>query len=257
MPPHLPIKKSQGGQALLNLACGIYMHHDWNNVDFNPYTWMVRHPSLAATLKKAGILSNKRYERLKRTDPQIIRWDLRRGIPFADASFDVVYHSHFLEHLPKSRALLFLRECHRVLKSGGLLRVVIPDLRYWAERFLESFAKMQQATTPLECHEMSIDNLIGQMVHAEHSSTREQRPAIRFIEGLIRGGTHQTGELHRWMYDIFTLSRILQKTGFVDLQAQTATSSRLPGFTAFCLDTDEDGSVRKPESLYMEAEKRS
>jgi hypothetical protein len=102
----LRIKRTPGGQAL-NLACGVYMHWDWNNVDFNPYSRMVRYPWLAPILKILGVLSKKRYERLKRTDPAIISWDLRRGIPFPDASFDMVYHSHFLEHLPNDFALAF------------------------------------------------------------------------------------------------------------------------------------------------------
>jgi len=233
------------------------MHNDWNNVDFNPYTWMVLHPRLAAVLKRVGVLSNKRYERLKRTDPRIIRWDLRRGIPFPDESFDMAYHSHFLEHLPKPLAPVFLKECHRVLKPDGTLRVVVPDLRYWAARYLESFDDMQDGKSHLERHGKAIDNLIGQMVHGEHSSTREQRPAIRWIERLIRGGTDRTGELHRWMYDVFTLRDALEKAGFFNFREQTATSSRWPDWPAFGLDTDEDGAVRKPESLFTEAEKRS
>src|SRR5437773_9968167 len=125
------IKKTPGGQAFLNLACGIYMHRDWNNVDFNPYTWMVHYPRLAALLKELCILSAKRYARLQQTDAAIIRWDVRKGIPFPDQAFDVAYHSHFLEHLPKKDASAFLKECYRVLKAGGILRVVVPDLKYW------------------------------------------------------------------------------------------------------------------------------
>ena len=34
-------------------------------------------------------------------DQCVIAHDLRRGIPFADESFDVVYHSHVLEHLSR------------------------------------------------------------------------------------------------------------------------------------------------------------
>src|SRR5262245_46493744 len=147
------IKKNRDGKALLNLACGVYMHRDWNNVDFNPYTWMVHYPRLAALLRTAGILSKKRYERLKETDPAIIAWDLRKGIPFPDQAFDFVYHSHFLEHLSKECAPSFLKECHRVLKPGGTLRVVVPDLRYWTEQYMQSTAAMRHRSVNLEEHE--------------------------------------------------------------------------------------------------------
>ena len=252
-----PIKTTPDGRTLLNLACGIYMHWDWNNVDFNPYTRIVRYPRLAAMLHAAGILSHKRYQRLKSTDPRIIAWDLRRGIPFPDASFDMVYHSHFLEHLPPRQVPDFLRECHRVLKPNGIMRVVVPDLGYWAEQYLDSAARIRKGGAGLEQHERAIDNLIGQMVHHEHSSTREQRPLVRFIERLVRGGTDRTGELHRWMYDRFTLREVVVRAGFSNTQEHTATSSHLPNWAAYCLDSDAQGCTHKPESLFLEAKKES
>jgi hypothetical protein len=150
-----------------------------------------------------------------------------------------------------------LKECRRVLRADGTLRVVVPNLQYWAERYLESIARIEQGSIALESHEKAVENLIGQLVHWEHSSTREQRPAIRFIERLVRRGTEKTGELHRWMSDAFTLRHALVEAGFIHIQEHTPISSRLPGWGAFCLDTAEDGSVRKPKSLYLEAEKGS
>jgi SAM-dependent methyltransferase len=60
-------------------------------------------------------------------------------LPFATDSADVVYNSHFLEHVPRASVPKFLNECRRVLKVGGQLRIVIPDLEnicrtYLAER---------------------------------------------------------------------------------------------------------------------------
>lgn len=67
-----------------------------------------------------------------------LRWDVRRGLPFADASVTGVFSEHFLEHLSQADGLFFLRECRRVLKPGGMVRVAMPDLdaivaRYGAE----------------------------------------------------------------------------------------------------------------------------
>ena len=83
---------------LLNLGCGSRFHPGWTNVDMAP-----QHPS-------------------------VLRCDFLEGLPFADQSQDVVYHSHVLEHLPRDHAVDFLRECRRVLKPGGILRVAVPDL---------------------------------------------------------------------------------------------------------------------------------
>ena len=83
---------------MLNLGCGGRFHPEWTNIDF---------------YSSGGA---------------VIAHDLNLGIPFPDSSFDVVYHSHVLEHFPKAKARRFIAECVRVLKPGGILRVVVPDL---------------------------------------------------------------------------------------------------------------------------------
>jgi len=47
------------------------------------------------------------------------------ALPFTDASFDVVIASHIIEHLDTPETLL--RECLRVLRPGGVLRVSCPS----------------------------------------------------------------------------------------------------------------------------------
>jgi SAM-dependent methyltransferase len=69
--------------------------------------------------------------------------------------------------------------------------------------------------------------------------------------GMFRLG----GEVHLWMYDRFSLRRALENTGFRCVQQCTAHESRIDGFAAYHLDTLADGTVCKPDSLYMEAEK--
>ncbi|HNW96916.1 MAG TPA: methyltransferase domain-containing protein [Bacteroidales bacterium] len=91
----------------LNLGCGNHFHPDWKNVDF--------------------VSNNK----------NVIAHDLLNGIPFPDNTFDVVYHSHVLEHFPKAKADCFISECFRVLKNGGILRVVVPNLEVIAEEYLK------------------------------------------------------------------------------------------------------------------------
>jgi len=57
-----------------------------------------------------------------------------------DASVDVVFTSNFFEHLPDKRALLdTMNECGRVLRSGGKLLVLMPNLRYVGERYWDYF----------------------------------------------------------------------------------------------------------------------
>jgi SAM-dependent methyltransferase len=93
-------------KVMLNLGCGADFHPAFVNVDLLPR-------------------------------PGVIGHDLRKGIPFPDATYDLVYHSTMLSHLRPTDALGLTRECYRVLKPGGVLRVVTEDLEQMCRVYLE------------------------------------------------------------------------------------------------------------------------
>jgi predicted SAM-dependent methyltransferase/glycosyltransferase involved in cell wall biosynthesis len=61
--------------------------------------------------------------------------DARAGLPYPDQSVKGVYSEHFFEHLTQAEGLRFMRECRRVLKSGGRVRVAMPDLDEIVQRY--------------------------------------------------------------------------------------------------------------------------
>jgi predicted SAM-dependent methyltransferase len=69
-------------------------------------------------------------------DPVDVAWNLANPLPFEPASADAVFHEHLLEHLPPQAGAAFMRECYRVLKPGGILRVGVPD----AGQLIRSYA---------------------------------------------------------------------------------------------------------------------
>jgi len=97
--------------ALLHLGCGRDVHPAFVNIDLVPAPGVVAH-------------------------------DLRRGIPFPDATFDLAYHATMLSHLRPADALTLTRECYRVLKPGGVLRVVTEDLETMCRTYLQ---KLEEA----------------------------------------------------------------------------------------------------------------
>ena len=52
--------------------------------------------------------------------------DVREPWPFADV--ELIFAEHFLEHLTLAEGLRFLRECRRVLREDGVLRLSTPNL---------------------------------------------------------------------------------------------------------------------------------
>ena len=63
------------------------------------------------------------------------------------------------------------------------------------------------------------------------------------------------GEVHQWMYDRYSLARLLQEAGFCDPVVRDPTSSQIPDWVSFHLDTLPDGTVIKPDLFFMEATK--
>ena len=244
---------------MLNLACGSRMHPDWNNLDFSPLTLLAKHMILARILRKVGILSEKRFERLSQVARGVNRWILRKGIPFIDGLFDVYFHSHFLEHLDREVAGVFLKECYRVLKPSGIMRVVVPDLEVQCRKYVDTLQALAQTENPdpetMVAHQETIRRLLGQMIVTELAGTAEQVFLVRLVERFIRGDAARAGEIHRWMYDQHTLKELLRNVGFKDIRVESPSTGRIQGWWTFCLDTEEDGSAYKRESIYIEGVK--
>jgi ubiquinone/menaquinone biosynthesis C-methylase UbiE len=168
----------------------------------------------------------------------------------------VVYHSHFIEHIDPQAVPSLLRECYRVLKVRGVLRVVAPDLELLVSRY-QAAVQALDADRPAapKLHHQAVADIFDQMVRTEASGTKGQKRWVRWIEGRIRGGAAEIGEAHRWMYDRHSLGQLLTQAGFRDVQRQAASTSLIAGWGEFQLDTNTDGSVYKPESLFMEGVK--
>ena len=247
-----PLKRLADGRALVNLGSSARVAPGWNNVDSSWLLRLARRPHLARVAHAVGIVSPYRYEKLTRLNRDVVCWNLRRGIPFPDASVDVVYHSHVLEHLDREDAPGFLRECRRVLKPGGFLRVVVPDLEQLARRYVEVARRLPDGATPDE-HAAAVDELFDQMVTLVPRLRAQRPPAVRLLETVFVGNTRRSGEMHRWMYDRHSLGRLLADAGFVGMETLDESTSRIEGWTGFRLDTEPDGSPYKPGSLYVEA----
>lgn len=282
------MKNSQSNAArrrMLNVGCGRQRHPDWCNID------------------------------LIATDDSVIAHDIRNGLPFEDNSFDVVYHSHVLEHLSPEEGELLVRECRRVLKTGGVLRMVVPDLERIAELYLQmlrnawhgdKIARANYEWMKLELLDQLVRNqsggLMGPYMIDNAKANREfvasragreiescettpvdrslrragwtsrfregmrrtklaiMRKAIRlllgttYVDAFDEGVFRQQGEIHRWMYDRFSLRELCEKHGFSGFTICRADESQIKRFSDFQLDFD-GARPRKPDSLFVECRK--
>lgn len=149
--------------------------------------------------------------------PVDLSWNIRRPLPFRRDTVDVIFHEHVLEHIDAYHGYHFLKECYRILKPGGVMRIVLPDAR----RYLASYFDPE---------------------HKFLDSWRGQRftPMLALQEEFYSFG-------HRAMYDYETLALFCRVIGFNVIEARQFGDSRLIP----CPDT----VCRIPDSFYTEVVK--
>ena len=62
--------------------------------------------------------------------PDMIFLDAREPFPFETGTLYFLYSEHLFEHLSYHDGIAHLKECCRVLKPGGVLRISTPDLAF-------------------------------------------------------------------------------------------------------------------------------
>jgi SAM-dependent methyltransferase len=239
---------------VLNLGCGVRVSEKAINIDWSMYLRVQR--SRVLSVVAPLFLSEQRKARLQALrGKQILVHDLSKGIPFETGTVDAVYHAHLLEHLNREQARLFLTECQRVLKPGGLIRIVVPDMKTLAQSYLESFKLAMERDSGAVDHEDRIADMIEQCVRDEAVGTTEQSGLRKWVDRFVMGDARKRGEIHKWMYDEVTLSHILRMCRFDSPKVQSCLTSQLPDWRSYGLDCGGAEVPFQPNSLYMEAVK--
>lgn len=208
----------------VNVGCGRTPTAGWVNVDNSWFVRLARHRIVLTCLKWIGIASIENLETAARARRYHIVWaDAAHRLPFRDCSVCVLYSSHMLEHLDRDEVLRFLKECRRVMRSSGILRIVCPDLRCRVEQYLS------------DC---DADEFMRSL-NLESRSFHTIRAKLKM---LIAGNRE-----HQWMYDGHSLSALLATAGFVDVKEIQ------PGETGIGNPGMLELRERESESIYIEA----
>jgi predicted SAM-dependent methyltransferase len=192
----------------LNLGCGPIQPTEWVNIDGSNRAWLAsRLAPLDRLLVRLGILTPTEF------GPRVKICDLRKRLPYANASVSAIYSSEVWEHFTHADAARLTRECFRVLSLGGVLRVCVPDgVAFWREylRLHEAASATPRATRstqPLRNHVQSYFNCIC-------------------TERIWLGSL---GHLHKWQFDDIQLIELFEAAGFVNVERRAYHDSRIPG----------------------------
>ncbi|MCF7849378.1 MAG: class I SAM-dependent methyltransferase [Kiritimatiellales bacterium] len=236
---------------ILNLGCGTdpCPHQDVINIDWSIYLRM-RQSRLLRALTPC-ILRGERLEKFKTLPGNIRVHNLRKRLPFESESVDVVYHSHVLEHFDRDAAMDFMKEIYRVLKSGGIQRIAVPDFEKLCRDYVAHCDRCDGSLDDSRTHDAYVGKIIEQSVRREAYGTARQKPIRRFVENRLLGDARKRGETHQWMYDRINLKSKLAELGYSDIVVQPFNVSLVPQWSSYGLDL----AKHKDESLYIDAVK--
>lgn len=210
----------------INVGCGKTPINGWVNYDNSFSLRLSKLPFIAQALYKLRLLSSSQYQFVQFSRASsIFHGDAIKGLPHADDSCDVVYSSHMIEHFDRQEAAIFLKEAFRVLRPGGIIRIVAPNIKHHVEQYLASGDANAFIESTLLC------------VSRPRSPTQK-------IKQLFIGSRH-----HLWMYDGKSLTALLKIHGFEKVEELVAGQTNI--YNPQSLDLFE----RVDESIYVEGVK--
>lgn len=134
--------------------------------------------------------------------------DATRRFPFEDGTFDYVYSEHMIEHITWLQGLSMLKECRRVMRPGGTLRVATPDLNV----LLDLYAHPDAPRNAAYIRWITDRFLEGVTVY---------QPTFVLNNAFENWG-------HQFLYDEPTIRMALREAGFADVRRCESEQSEDP-----------------------------
>jgi predicted SAM-dependent methyltransferase len=153
--------------------------------------------------------------------PDIVA-DISDYIPFPDNSVDLIFSKDTMEHLAYAEFVNCLVECHRILKKGGCVRMVVPNFDIMIKQYFDKVhdPNMQSPGMPNENY---TDTFIGRALYFDH----------------------------RYLHNFDTLSRALAKAGFEQVRECLPGDSKIECARPQLLKAETD----LPREIIVEAVK--
>jgi predicted SAM-dependent methyltransferase len=130
------------------------------------------------------------------TIPGVMWMDATQPFPFPDGTFHYVYSEHMIEHVPYEKGAHMLRECFRVMRQGGAIRLITPDL---------------SAILGLHSPELSAEQERYLQWFCQTFVPERPPSAASAINAMVRLWGHQ------FIYDEQTLAETMRSAGFTSI----------------------------------------
>ncbi|WP_296600242.1 methyltransferase domain-containing protein [Phenylobacterium sp.] len=186
----------------VHMGCGGEVREGWLNIDYAP--------------DRPGGYDVRR---------SFLNYDLRRGLPpLESASVDLMFSSHFFEHLRREEAVALLKSCRAALKPGGLIRFELPN-------FQKSFRAYASGDATF------LDTAIS-----THRVFDREPPWARAYADLISRAVYEVDYSHKYIWDAENMGNLLRALGFNDVSEDV-----------YRADIDSAHEIRREYSFYIQA----
>jgi predicted SAM-dependent methyltransferase len=147
--------------------------------------------------------------------------DATARFPFDSGCFDYVFSEHQMEHIEYQQAANMLRECHRILRPGGKIRIAVPSME-------PLLALAAPPSSPEK------QKYITERTALCYPAADEPNACFAINATFMNWG-------HRFLYDRRTLSHLLERNGYTDVRffrPGESDDANLAGIEARVSETD-------------------
>jgi len=188
------IKLPQRDKVKINLGSGSRVVEGWINFDASLNAYFSKFPVIVLKIvypfsANKTFYSKKEYIK-KLKEINFIHYNLEYGLPLEKNSVDYIYSDNFIEHLFKEDAIKLLKDCYKVLKKRGIIRIVTPDL--------------------------------SKVVKNYRVNKRN------FLETVFNLKRQEYFSYHKYLYDFEMLKEILEKIGFSEIKKCSHGKGKVP-----------------------------
>lgn len=142
--------------------------------------------------------------------------DAGMQFPLPDKGFDYIFSEHIFEHLTFTQGLNMVKECFRVLKPGGRLRLATPDLDFLIKLYNDPDKK------PHKEYIKWSTNLHLQEISKQYDE--DEYSAAFVVNNFFRDWDHEV------IYNYEGLELVLKKAGFANITRQEVGKSDIQVF---------------------------
>jgi predicted SAM-dependent methyltransferase len=181
----------------IHIGCEFKIGKNWKNYDI----------SLVAQIEKIPLF--RKFIKINRLHypKEVIYGDISKKPLCKNNQADNIYCSHALEHMSKEDMQKALKNIYFMLKPNGCFRLIVPDLKTRAQKYLENN----------DCD--AFIESIG------FGKKRSDKSFIDFLRKLFGNSGHL------WMYDNNSMQKYLFEAGFKNIRKSKIGDSGIKVFT--------------------------